>query len=67
MKQTIFFFLLAGIFLGSCASDPCKNKKDKADTVKVKPYKTVQNLDSIKNRGYRINCTERKNLQSLRC
>jgi hypothetical protein len=48
MKKIIFLFVMAGIFLGSCASDPCKNIKDKGDTVKMKAYKTVQSLDSIR-------------------
>jgi len=48
MKQVTTLFLLAGLFLGSCASDPCKSNKDKADTLKVKPLKTVKSLDSIK-------------------
>lgn len=47
MKQVIFLFLLAGIFLGSCAGDPCNNSKDKQDNTMVKPIKTVQTLDSI--------------------
>jgi hypothetical protein len=48
MKQIIFLFFLVGIFLSSCASDPCKGNKDKTDTTKVKHKKTVQALDSIK-------------------
>jgi len=48
MKKILFFFILAGIFLCSCVSGPGKSDKEKADTPKVKTFKTVQTLDSIK-------------------
>ncbi len=50
MKMIILLFLLVGIFLGSCAGDSCKNNKDKTDATKLTPHKTVQDLDSIKNK-----------------